>query len=304
MAAMMPGDSSQGDVRLAAVFAAIREARIGAAFAFFVGVGASIAVAFLTAPIYRGQVVMTAVSDQAGGGIGGLLGQFGGLASLAGINLPMGDSNRTEAIALLSSRDFSRGFIAEENLLPILFYRKWDSRAGQWTVDDPDDIPTLGDAVKKFEERIRRVNVDELTGLITLTVDWRDRELAASWANKMVERANREMRRRAIDEATRSIQYLEAEASKTEVAELRSTIYGIIETQIKTRMLANVRSEYAFRVVDPASVPDVDKYVWPRRALILALGLVVSFMLALAWVFARYVFARLRDSYRESLTAR
>jgi uncharacterized protein involved in exopolysaccharide biosynthesis len=69
-------------------------------------------------------------------------------------------------------------------------------------------------------------------------------------------------------------------------------------------MLANVREEYAFRVVDPASVPDADKYVWPRRALILALGLVVSGMGALGWVFARHVFSRLRDSYRESLTAR
>jgi uncharacterized protein involved in exopolysaccharide biosynthesis len=304
MAATMPGGPDHGDVRLAAVFSAIRDARVGAICAFVLGLAASIAVAFLTPPVYRGQVVMTAVSDQAGPGLGGLLGQFGGLASLAGISLPMGDSSRTEAIALLSSRDFARGFIEEENLLPVLFAKKWDSDSGKWMVDDPEDIPTIGDAVKKFEEKVRRVNVDELTGLVTLTIDWRDRELAASWANKMVARANREMRRRAIDEAKRSIDYLEAEARKTEVAELRSTIYGIVETQIKTIMLANVRSEYAFRVVDPASVPDVDKYVWPRRALILGLGLVLSFMLALGWVFARYVFVRLRDSYRESLVAR
>jgi uncharacterized protein involved in exopolysaccharide biosynthesis len=292
---------NEQDVRLAGVFAAVRAARRGAMIVFLIGLAATAAVAFLTRPVYRGKVVMVVVSDQAGGGLGGLLGQFGGLASLAGLNLPLGDSNRAEAIAVLSSREFSRGFIEDENLLPVLFWKKWDAGQGKWSVDDPDDIPTIGDGLKKFEEKVRRVNVDELTGLVTLTIDWRDRELAARWANGMVARANQEMRRRAIDEARRSIQYLEAEAAKTSVAELRSTIYSVVETQINTIMLASVRDEYSFRVIDPASVPDADKYVWPRRALILALGFIVSILLALAWVFARYVLAKLRDSYRESL---
>lgn len=291
-----------GDVRLAGVFAAIRAARRGALFVFVLGLAATAALAFLTPPVYRGKVVMVIVTDPGGGGLAGLLGQFGGIASLAGLNLPMGDSNRTEAIAVLSSRQFARGFIEEEKLLPALFWKKWDAERSAWSVTDPDDVPTIGDGVKKFEEKVRRVNVDELTGLVTLTIDWRDRQQAAAWANKMVARANREMRSRAIGEARRSIDYLEAEAAKTDVAELRSTIYKVVETQVKTIMLANVRHEYAFRVVDPAAVPDADKYVWPRRALIISLGFVVSVLLALAWVFARFVLARLRGSYRESLT--
>jgi uncharacterized protein involved in exopolysaccharide biosynthesis len=297
----MDQHQNKQDVRLAGVFAAVRAARRGALIVFLIGLAATAAVAFMTSPVYRGKVVTVVISDQAGGGLGGLLGQFGGLASLAGLNLPLGDSNRAEAIAVLSSREFSRSFIEDENLLPVLFWKKWDAGQGKWSVDDPDDIPTIGDGLKKFEEKVRRVNVDELTGLVTLTIDWRDRELAARWANGMVARANQEMRRRAIDEARRSIEYLEAEAAKTSVAELRSTIYSVVETQINTIMLASVRDEYSFRVIDPASVPDADKYVWPRRALILALGFIVSILLALTWVFARYVFAQLRDSYRESL---
>jgi uncharacterized protein involved in exopolysaccharide biosynthesis len=298
----MQQPSSGADVSLAGVFAAIRAARRGALVVFVLGLAATLAIAFLTSPVYRGKVVMVVVADQASSGLGGLLGQFGGIASLAGLNLPMGDSNRTEAIAVLSSREFARGFIEEEKLLPELFWKKWDAKRAAWTVDDPDDVPTPGDALKKFEENVRRVNVDELSGLVTLTIDWRDRQQAALWANKMVARANREMRSRAIAEARRSIQYLEAEVAKTNVAELRTTIYRVVETQIKTIMLASIRDEYAFRVIDPASVPDADKYIWPRRALIIALGFVTSVLLALAWVFARFVFVRLRGSYRESLT--
>lgn len=297
----MNGDQRKGDVRVAAVLAALRNARGGAITVFVLGIVVTALVAFLTHPVYRGRVVMTVVTDQVGGGLGGLLGQVGGLAALAGINLPNGDSGRAEAIALLSSDAFAKGFIEQENLLPILFSSKWDPTTGKWRVGDPDDVPTLGDGVKKFKEKVRRVNVDELTGVVTLTVDWRDRELAAVWANKLIERANSEMRRRAIDEAQKSIKYLESAAQKTDIAELRLAIYRVIEAQVKNIMYANVREEFAFRVIDPAVVPDADKYVWPRRALILALGLVFSAMLAIVWVLAVNLYARLRESYQESL---
>lgn len=297
----MNRDQSKDDIRIAAVLAAIRHARRGAIAVFVLGIVASALVAFVPHPVYRGRVVMTVVTDQVGGGLGGLLGQVGGLAALAGINLAPGDSGRTEAIALLSSDAFTKGFIEQENLLPALFSSKWDPATGKWRVDDPDDMPTIGDGVKKFKEKVRRVNVDEITGVVTLTVDWRDRELAASWANKLVERANAEMRRRAIDEAQKSIRYLESAAQKTDIAELRLAIYRVIEAQVKNIMYANVREEFAFRVIDPAVAPDADKYVWPRRALILSLGLVFSAMLAIGWVLAVNLFERLRESYRESL---
>jgi len=41
-------------------------------------------------------------------------------------------------------------------------------------------------------------------------------------------------------------------------------------------MLANVRKEYAFKVIDPAVVADEGAYVWPKRFLLIWLGLIVG----------------------------
>ena len=41
-------------------------------------------------------------------------------------------------------------------------------------------------------------------------------------------------------------------------------------------MLANIREEYGFKVIDPAVVSDKDKFVRPRRILLTSLGLFVG----------------------------
>ena len=284
---------------LVAMIHLLYRARTSALLVFLLGVAGTIALAVFTRPVYRSQVVM-AVADE-GEGLSSLLGQFGGLASLAGINLGGGGkSNRAESIAVLSSRDFTRRFIEREKLLPVLFATKWDESRQNWKTTNPDKIPQLGDGVKKFEERVREVNVDERTGLITVTVDWYDRQLAATWANKLVAAANEELRTRAIAEARRSLDYLEAEAQKTSATGVRDAIYKVVETQIKTIMLANVREQYAFKVLDQAVPADKDKYIWPRRVLIIALGFVFSVLLAIGWVLAMAVVGRLRADFHES----
>ena len=41
-------------------------------------------------------------------------------------------------------------------------------------------------------------------------------------------------------------------------------------------MLANVRAEYAFRILDPASTPDADDYASPNERLILLVALLLG----------------------------
>jgi LPS O-antigen subunit length determinant protein (WzzB/FepE family) len=54
-------------------------------------------------------------------------------------------------------------------------------------------------------------------------------------------------------------------------------------------MLASVRQDYAFRTLDPALPPDVDAYVKPMRALIVALGLLLGGVLGTGFVLLRGV---------------
>ena len=70
----------------------------------------AVAVSFLITPQYRSQVVLSPVGSSAGGGLAALAGQFGGLASLAGINIGAED-NVAESIAILKSRALTERFI-------------------------------------------------------------------------------------------------------------------------------------------------------------------------------------------------
>jgi uncharacterized protein involved in exopolysaccharide biosynthesis len=245
------------------------------------------AVAFLTTPIYRATVVLTPVDTaESRGALSRLMGQFGGLASLAGVSIG-GSQSKDEAIAILKSEAFSAGIIEEARLLPIFFPKHWDARRSQFQADDPDDVPTMADALEVFDKRVRSVIEDRDRGLISVRIEWRDRELAARLANLIATRLNEQMRTRRIAELDKNIQYLRQTLQETDSLELRQAAYSLVEAQLNERMMANGREEFAFRVVDPARVPDADRYIRPRRALLIAIG-------AMAGLLAAGLFAALR----------
>jgi uncharacterized protein involved in exopolysaccharide biosynthesis len=231
--------------------------------------------AWLSATFYRSSVVLIAVTldRAAGGGMSSALGQFGGLASLAGINLEPRDSRLEEALAVLQSREFIERFISDHNLLPAFFPKKWDAHTESWNVPERKQ-PTPWKGYKYFSKEILNVTRDKKTELITVTVDWKDRAVAADWANEIVERVNAEMRERVLQAAVLSIQYLEKEREQTQLVETREAINRLIESEIRQKMLATVTKEYVFRVVDRALPADIDDIERPKRLLLVLLGVV------------------------------
>ena len=121
--------------------------------------------------------------------------------------------------------------------------------------------------------------------------------LAARWADAIISMLNEEFRERVSDEAERSMTYLAEELDKAVSVELRQVIHRLIETQIQTIMLTNIRKQFVFRVIDPAVVPDDDYYVSPRPVLYAFLGLVFGGFLGLC-------IAALRAAIRAGASAR
>lgn len=236
-----------------------------------------VAYALLAQPRYSvlTKLVPRASADQAGG-LQSLVGQFGGLAALAGMSIGGGGEDN-ESLEWFKSRAFLERFIEKNNLIPVLFPKAWHSKKNAWIENlDPEDIPTIDDAYNVFSN-IRRVSQDARTGVISQEIVWADRELAAKWANQLVEQANVELRNRAATEADASLKFLETELKKTSVIELQQAIYRLMEAQVKRKLLANIRPDYAFAVIDPAVPPDADRFVSPKRRILL----LVSFPFAL-----------------------
>jgi len=256
--------------------------------------------AIFSTPLYTAVITMRPLEAGEGGALSKLSTQFGGAAALAGISLGEGGSDKDEYIAILRSRDLAGRFIKKYGLMPYLFPKLWDDQANKWKDGKPGmigraargvskalaalsgdegwkergPVPTMWDAYKIFNAKIRSVAEDKKTGIVTLSMKTRDPALAAEWANAYVTMANEAIRKDAVAEATRALTYLNRQADKATVTGLRDTIYSVIEGQLKKIMLANARPEYAFRVIDKAVVPEERSQ--PKRALIVLLSLVLG----------------------------
>src|SRR5690606_23870708 len=110
-----------------------------------------------------------------------------------------------EAQAILESRRLVAEFIERLALLPEL---------------SSSDSQSLWLAVKRFQETVVSIREDETQGTTTVAVDWTDPAVAAQWANEFVALANELIRRRALDEATRNIEYLNKQIERTNVVEV------------------------------------------------------------------------------------
>jgi uncharacterized protein involved in exopolysaccharide biosynthesis len=246
-----------------------------------------IAYAFLATPVYRGVVLlMPRENDNPGGSLQSVLGQFGGLAAMAGLSF--GSVNEQEAIALLKSRALFTLFADRKDLMPILFEDKWDAAAHRWRTN-LSRVPTMDDAWLMFDHGIRRVSDDPKTRLITLDVTWKDRRRAAEWANELVRLANDELRQRALRESAASIASYQQQLAGVDTVELRQSIYRLMEVQLDRRAVATSRLDYALTVIDPAFVSDPKHFVAPRRALLLVIsGPLGLFLAACAVLIAEF----------------
>lgn len=238
--------------------------------------GFGIAMLVLSTPLYRSEtVILPLTDDESGAQLARFSGQFGGLASLAGISLPSSSSSAA-SLATLRSKGLIERFVEGEGLMPILFSSDWDDAAGAWS----GDPPTIEDAVKLFDEKVRTVFEDKDSGLVVLRIDWSDPARAADWAAKLVALADSELRQRTIEESRASMLFLERELGGTSVVAVQQAIYGLMERETKKIMLANARPEYAFRIIDSPRVPDFDDSIWPDPLLVLG----ASFLFGVAVV--------------------
>jgi uncharacterized protein involved in exopolysaccharide biosynthesis len=229
---------------------------------------------------------VTANSSSGGGRLGSLSSELsdevGGIASLVGLTSES-DMEQAQDVATLKSDLVTRNFIQQNNLLPILYAKRWDAGTKRWRDSDPRHIPTLWKANRFFQNTVRTVTEDNKSGLIRVTVTWTDPYLAAQWANGLVDMTNAYLRSKAIVEANRNIAYLQQRAATTSVVEVKQGIYLLMQEEIGDAMIAQGKSEYALQVIDPAFPPETpyspQKLLWALggfiTGLLLSLGFVV-----------------------------
>ena len=261
---------------------------------------ASVIYALVLTDIYRAEAMLTFAEGQQPAG---LASQYGGAAALLGVNIDGNLNDQTNtAIAILQSRQFIGRFIEENNLLVPLFAARWD-RATQSSVINNEvyDVatnswllengaPSSSQAYRKFRNLLLVDGPDRATGIITVAIEWYNPYEASKWVNSLVSALNQEMRTRDVREANNAISYLRQQIETTQLVDMQRVFYQLIESQTRITMLADVRDEYVFRVIDPAVVPD--RRYSPMRYTIALIGTIAGSMLAIIFVLMRRVFLK------------
>lgn len=260
------------------------------------------AVTFRMIPAYRAEVLLSPIAEGSQAGLlAAIGGQLGGLGGLVGAGLGA-DSRVDERIATLTSRALASRFIADQSLVQVfcddgvIACTDGRSRPAAATEEEANQ------ALRLFTRRVLAVSEDKRSGLVRVSITWRDKRLAADWANRYVKLANQDLQERAIAESERRIQFLRDAAEKTQAVELRAAMYRLAESEIKSVMIATTRPDFAFRVVDPALVPDETARVRPRRALLAVAGAFLGFLLAAGFLIiaARYRAPGIREGAPQS----
>jgi uncharacterized protein involved in exopolysaccharide biosynthesis len=250
-----------------------------------VGAGAVLAGAFaeFQTPKYRAETILAeADNGKSGGGLSALSGQFGNLASLAGVNLGKGTGTLEESLATITSNVVLYDFIERNDLLKVILESRWDKQKNQWRhgLFNHRD-PTEWHAAQAFRKSILTVAEDKKTHLVKLIIEWKDPIQAKDWANDLVNATNLRIREHVITVSTRNLEYLNQQLEKAATVDLRQAISRLIETETKNAMVARGNDEYALKIIDPAVVPQ-EKYS-PRITLIIILGAALGLLLGLGF---------------------
>ena len=234
-------------------------------------VGSITALYNLTLPnIYRAEILLaTAESKAQGSSIA-----QGGLAAMAGISLPSGTDDKTLiAIETVKSKKFISEFLIRHEALPALMAPiSWNST---------EDILEVGEyhgSIQQATQQWKRIfyveKLSQVQPFVLMTITHISPTQARDWLVYIVEDLNKSLSQRDVAEVKESIKYLEEQISNTNVSDLKQLFYGMIESQTSKAMLAEVRSEYAFRVIDPAIAPELKHS--PHRAVITLQSVIYS----------------------------
>ena len=296
---MVESDSSsgEGEIDLLDLIRTLLQAWKTIAGVTFVCTGFAVAYALYAPEVFKVETLLAPAQEEKPGASSSL-NRFGGLAAMAGISIPS-DSNVEQVVATLNSRKFLRSFIQQNKLVPILFEKIWDAENQAWLVESTEQEPSEQKAIASFKGCLS-VNEDKKSGLITLSISWKDAEVAAQWANDLVKQLNEQLRQKAITDSQKRVGYLEQELTKTTLQDMRAVLYNLLESEKQNAMLANVNEDFALEVIDPAVASETREK--PKRKMIVALGVVCGGFLGIFIVFFSQFLQKLKSSNSKFIT--
>ena len=232
--------------------------------------------------------------------------QVVGFAAMAGIDMgSSGQDKSTLAIATLESRDFLRHLLAfdgvAEGLLAAISFdpvtknleyeesdfdpatKTWIRKAGLYETV----IPSALEVYESYRNTLS-ASVDKKTGFINISVNHISPYFAYDFLNLVLQELNQLSRLRDLEESEEALKYLQRQLATSKNTDINRSINQLIESQLKTQMLANVRPDYLLQVLDQPFIPILKSS--PQRTFLCIFGTFLGLVLSLVVLLGRYFF--------------
>ena len=255
--------------------------------------------------IYKSEALLAPV-DESSSLISGALDQYRGLAGLAGLSLPSGNSssNSKKAIEVMSSLSFFENYIMPKIFLPnLMAVRSWDDKkntiiydesvfrinSNTWVNNSANSEKFIPSAQQSFEVFKGHLSIEKNeNGYIVLTMSHQSPSIAKQWVEIFVEEINAYYRQKDKLQSEKAVIYLNKQIANTSLSEIRAVTASILEKEIQKLTLIEANKDYVFEYIYPPSI--MEKKSEPYRSLIVLLSMTLGFILGIVIVLFRFYF--------------
>ncbi len=236
--------------------------------------------------------------------LGNLNSSLGALGQLTG-GLGGSGSQENYVVELIGSRVLLESILTKNDLLPelvsakgfnetteeIIFNKYFDSEKKEWSFNSKkDEDETLlfeKIYIEKYLENIF-VRLNRQTNFVEVSFSHPSPIFAQQFLNLLLSELDDLARNDALEDAEKSVMYLEKRLNEATQSDLRSSISSLIEAQLKIIMYATTKEAYLIKYIDKPNLPYEASS--PNRILIILVSLIIGFIAASMAVLIRTKF--------------
>ena len=251
------------------------------------------------------------ISDSSGSdSLSGLSSQYGGLASLAGVNIPQSSSKNKSIYAMetIKSRDFVKHLVSFDDVLinimaasnydqsnKVIIYDEkilnYDKKEWVYKPAPGQQIPpSYLEAHKKLNEEILKIDIDEDTSYLTIEVNHVSPKFSYDLLSLIIKEINSTSRKKDQEESKMALSYLESQLVEIRQTDIINSINKLIESQLETLMLSNIRTDYLIEPLDAPFLPEIKS--GPSRAIICIIFTIFGGILSIFLSIIHYYFIK------------
>ncbi len=263
--------NSEEEIDLRELFKVLFDGKILIALVASIITFSSVIYALMMTDYYKSEAVMSVRDNSEDKN---LLSQFGGAASLMGLNVSSTDDKASQTIQLIQSRKFIKHLLTFENILPSIMAAKsydisskkllfdgdlYDSKSKNW-IGEPDENgsakPSYLDAHGVYLNDLLSISQDKNTGFILIDIKHLSPVFAKEFLELIIRETNTILRKKDLEESNEALMYLTNELRKTSLVELKESIKNLIEAQLEVQMMSKINEDYVLVEIDPLFIPE------------------------------------------------